>query len=192
MNGRLRVLLKRLKKSHHKIRRQKTALEREAGSRGCQSRQGPVPRQREPRDPHPDEQHHRHDRDRTRTAAAVPGAESLEVVEARRPTRCSTMINDILDFSKIEAGKFDLDPFPLAPRPPLRHLGGPDPPRPRQAPGADLLDSRPACPMPWPATPADSARCSSTSSPTRSSSPPRARWSFGSRWSPWPGTRSCT
>ncbi len=82
---------------------------RQGESRGGHRREVDVPRQHEPRDPHPDERHHRHD---------APGAEDRPDAQAARlpvqgrgsrPGALLGIINDILDFSKIEAGKLDIE-----------------------------------------------------------------------------------
>jgi signal transduction histidine kinase/DNA-binding response OmpR family regulator/HPt (histidine-containing phosphotransfer) domain-containing protein len=110
MNGRLKDLLRRLKKSHRKIRRQKSALARakqaaEVANRAKGRFLANVSHEI-----------------RTPMCAVIgmteivlestlSGAqrESLEVVKESADSLL-TVINDILDLSKIEAGKFDLDP----------------------------------------------------------------------------------
>ena len=91
-----------------------------------------------------------------------------------------SLINDILDFSKIEAGRLELDPadFSLGSvlGSTLRALAVA-----RTRRGWNWsASSGPACPMPWSATPAGSARCSSISWATPSSSRNAAR-----SWCSW-------
>jgi signal transduction histidine kinase/DNA-binding response OmpR family regulator len=110
MNGRLRVLLKRLKKSHHKIRRQKTALERAKQAAEVANRakgQFLANVSHEIRTP----MNTIIGMTEIVLESPLPAAEreSLEVVKEAADSLL-TMINDILDLSKIEAGKFDLDP----------------------------------------------------------------------------------
>ncbi len=92
------------------------------------------------------------------------------------------LINDILDFSKIEAGKLELDPDRVRPAGRSRttrcaRWGCGPTRRGSSSPGA----SPPTCPSAWWATPRGSARCWSTWSATRSSSPSTARWWSRSR-----------
>ena len=80
--------------------------------RGGERREGLVPRDDEPRDPHADE---RRDRDERPAARHRPPAAQREFAEIIRSSGESLLgiINDILDFSKIDAGRLELEVSPF-------------------------------------------------------------------------------
>ena len=155
-----------------------------------------VPRQHEPRDPHPDERRHRHDRPAARHVAQPRAARVRRDDPRQRAMRCSSIINDILDFSKIEsghAGARAAAPSTSGPASRRRSTCS-RPRRPSKGARARLLRA-PTASRRWSsATSPGSARCWSTCSATRSSSPTTARSS--SRVPPRPLDRradtSCT
>ncbi|MEI9997880.1 MAG: PAS domain S-box protein [Verrucomicrobiota bacterium] len=172
----------RLQQGHHRApARPHRAAGRHGAGRVEQPAQERVPGQHEPRNPHADERRHRHDRpaadDRPDPRAAGVRAHRAHQrrVAPRRHQRHSRLLQD-------RGGQARPRDHRLRPaRGHRQHHGPARRPGAQQGSGAGRLHPARRCRWSCAAIPAACARWSTTSSATRSSSPPRARSSSPSR-----------